>query len=123
MEEKYVLSETAVAFLWGFAAMFMFIAALLLVYNLLVLRRIHRFAKSVYKNLQDGTPIVYANLTRVWMWISGIVCCVNTLSALTTLNIFSIAGAACNAAAFIIIAMLLGKYFCSVKVDPINIEQ
>ena len=116
-EANIVYTESmASVVLWIVAALGLLVAGILLVYNVFVVRNIHLFAKSVYKNLHDGqTPIVHAKLTKIWMWVAGICCCISTLSAFSV-SFYAVASMGCNAAAFLIIAVLVDRYFVSNKV-------
>ena len=106
-------ASTAVALGWVMAASFMFAGALILVFNIFVTKRMHGFVKSIYKSVEDcgTTPIVNANLTKIWLWIDGISLAIIAISELASLNVMAALANGSVAAICIIGAVLIEKHF------------
>lgn len=112
-----VTANNAIAIAWTLAAVLMFCAALILVYNIFVMRRMHGFIKSSYQNFQSGgvIPVANANLTRIWLWIGGVIGCLSALVGLTTIRndatFWGTVADATMATSYILGAILVGKHF------------
>lgn len=106
-------ASMAVAIGWVMAAFIMFMGALVLVINIFVTRRMHGFVKSIYKSVEDcgTTPIVNANLTKIWLWIDGILSALTAICNLVSLNMMAALANGSEAAIYIIGAVLIEKHF------------
>ena len=106
-------ASMAVALGWVMAAVLMFMGALVLVFNIFVTKRMHGFVKSIYKSVEDcgTTPIVNANLTKIWLWIDGISLAIIAISELASLNVMAALANGSVAAICIIGAVLIEKHF------------
>ncbi len=98
---------------WILAALFVLMGAIELVLNIFARRKIHRFVKSLYKSVEDGgiTPIINAGVAKVWLWVFGITQGLTALSNLLTFDFLISLSSACSAAAYIVGAVLVNKYF------------
>ena len=96
---------------WIIAFVFLFMAGIILLINLLGYRKIHRFAKSVYVSIENHNPnmIEYADATKTWLWVFGIFGAVGALFSITS-GVIATLAAGCDAAVAIIAAILIKKY-------------
>lgn len=102
---------------WIIAFVFIVIAAIGLVFNILGMRKIHRFAKSVYQGIMYQNPN-FANprAAKNWLLFFGICSAISAVSALTSGSITSVLATGCAAASEIIAYILIDKYL----VEKIN---
>lgn len=100
---------------WVVAGLFIFISAIMLVINIFAWKKLHAFVKSVYVGVQNGgaTPIVNARIAKTWLWVFGIFSVLSTLGSLP--DVFALVANGCSAAAYIIGAVLVDRYFVSNK--------
>lgn len=84
---------------------------IVLLLNMLGLRKIHRFVKSFYRSMQsDDAQIEYAANARKWLIVFGIVNAVNALSALSSFSFAGFISKGCISAAMIVATVLIKKY-------------
>ena len=96
---------------WFIGFLFIFIAAIGLVINLLGMRKIHRFAKSVYQGIMYQNPdFKNPRAAKNWLLFFGICSAISTVTSLTSGNITSILATGCTAASEIIAYILIDKY-------------
>jgi hypothetical protein len=112
-EEMYTIIGVAIGI--GF----IFVAAILLLVNLLGQRKIHRFAKSVYQAIYTGNPYFEnPNAVKNWLMFFG-VC--SAISAVTSISeIETVISMGCIAAAEIIASVMVKRYFVFNPVDNNN---
>lgn len=92
-----------------FSIAFVLIGVLMLVLNVIAMKKIHLFAKSVYQGIESqNTAFENPKAVKNWLMFFG-VC--DAISALGGGNMFSLAAAGCGAAATIIASTLVNKYF------------
>lgn len=98
-------------FSWLFGVLFIVVGALLLVFNLLATRKIHRFAKSVHMSVSDPS-VELENPKMVTGWLIFLAVCsgILALSSLAT-NIVAAISTGCTAAVAILSVVLINKYF------------
>lgn len=102
---------------WIIAFVFIAIAAIGLVFNLLGMRKIHRFAKSVYQGIMYQNPnFENPRAAKNWLLFFGICSAISAVSSLTSGSITSVLTAGCIAASEIIAYILIDKYL----VEKIN---
>lgn len=94
------------------AVVFVVIGVLFLLINLLGLKKIHSFVKSVYKSVESGN-MIYENVITAKNWIIFFAVC-EGMSALSG-NIYSTIVGGCDCAAMIIVVILINKYFLSTE--------
>lgn len=89
---------------------FVFVGVIILLISLLGLRKIHRFAKSVYQGVGNPFfPFEDPRSAKTWLLVFGIVSGISALSALGT-GLFAFLSAAAAAAAPILAVLLIDKY-------------
>jgi len=87
------------------------IGAVCLVLNVFGMRKIHRFAKSVYQSIITQTPeFEYVRAARNWLIFFGVCGAISALSSLTT-EIIAALTSLCSASSMIIAVILINKYF------------
>lgn len=106
-----VTNALAVGIGWAVAAACVFFAAIVFVINLFAWKKLHGFVKSVYKSVESWgtTPVINAKVAKIWLWVFGILSAVGALGSFADILVFAGNGAA--AAAYIIGALLVDRYF------------
>lgn len=96
---------------WLVGIGFVFVGAILLVFNLLCTRKIHRFAKSVYMSVSDPCTEL-KNPKEVTNCFTFLAVC-SGIAALSSLlqSVFAAISTGLSTALFIIIIILINKYF------------
>ena len=90
---------------------FALLGGLMLVFNWFSYRRIHRFAKSVYKGVESGTlALDHAKSTCTWLYVLGIFSGISLLGNLSSGDLISIASGCASCAAPIIAAVLIKQH-------------
>ena len=110
-----LLAEDGVFGGLSIALVCIFFAIIILLINLLCYRKIHRFAKSVYKSVeqQDFYMIEYDNTTRKWLWFFAIMDFVGLLIKTSGSGVLHLMANGIDAAVAIIAAILIKKYVLS----------
>ena len=99
-----------------FAFVFIAIAAVIACLNIFGMRTIHRFAQSIYKNLEYGQiNLVKRSAAQTWIFVFGILHAVSAASALTGGSLFSFLNEGCLSAVFILGSILVNKYFGNIQ--------
>jgi hypothetical protein len=94
---------------WAVGFVFVFAAVIGLLVNILGMKKIHRFAKSVYQGIIYQNPnFENARAVKNWLVFFAVCSSISTLSTITSIYAF---GTACSTAALIIAAILVNKYF------------
>ena len=93
-----------------FAIVCVIIGVIFLLINLLGIKKIHSFVKSVYKSVESGN-MIYENVITAKNWIIFFAVC-EGMSALSG-NIYSTIVGGCDCAAMIIVVLLINKHFLS----------
>lgn len=102
---------------WIIAFVFIVIAAIGLVFNILGMRKIHRFAKSVYMGIMYQNPnFENPRTVKNWLLFFGICSAISAVSSLASGSITAAIATGCTAASEIIAYILIDKYF----VEKIN---
>ncbi len=84
---------------------------IILVINLLGMRKLHLFAQSVYKSVsQESKEKVDAAKVKSWLIFFAVLESISSLSSLTT-NFFDAVSSGCLAAIIILAIVLINKYF------------
>lgn len=95
---------------WAVGIAFIIIAAIVLVVNLLGMRKIHRLAKSVYQSIMYQNPnFENPRGAKGWLVFFGICAGIMTLFSIAT-GLVTALVSACSASAAIISAILVHKY-------------
>lgn len=96
---------------WIIAAAFVIVAVIILVFNLLATRKIHRFTQSIYQSIMFQNPH-FANVdaTKNWLLVFGIFGAISAVTSLTS-GLFGVIATGCIATTEIIASILIGKYF------------
>ena len=90
--------------------------AIVVLFNIIATRKIHRFTKSVYTSLEQCTlNIEKAAAAKNWLLVFGIFGAISALSSISSGQIVAGASAGCLAAAEIICYVLIGKYLTTEK--------
>lgn len=106
------INEVIVGAAWLIGVIFVLSALVMLVLNLLGMRKIHRFVKSVYMGVMTQNPnFENPNGVKTWLMVFGVLSGLSALMSLIGFNIFEASAAGCEAAASIISSILIGKYF------------
>ena len=99
------------ATVWFIGGIVVFVGVIMLVFNILMMRKIHRFAKSVYMSIMYQNP-EFKNPRSVRNWfIFAAVCGGITMLSSIAAGPFAIVSNACEIATTIIVIILLDKYF------------
>lgn len=99
------------------AIMFIFIAALIFVINILGVKKIHRFVKSVYMGVAYQNPnFEKAVAAKNWIMVFAVFSAISALGDFSIFGIMSFAASGCQSAALIIVYILIDRYF----VDKVN---
>ncbi len=96
---------------WTVAAVFIVASAISLVFNILGMRKIHRFAKSVYQSINSGSiDLVNPRAAKNWLIVYSVF---NGIAALFSVgsSIPAAISSACITAAGIIAVVLINQYF------------
>ena len=96
---------------WFVALLFIFIAVIILLINLLGYKKIHRFAKSVYQSIENHNldKIEYAESSKTWLWFFGIMSAIGAVLSIDG-GAIAVLSSGCGAASAIIAAILIKKY-------------
>ncbi len=107
----------AIGLIFGFA--FIFVAALILIFNLLGMKKIHRFVKSAYQSVDSPAPY-FANpvSAKNWLMFFGVCSAVASLSSLES-GIVAFFASASLGVAGILASVLIGKYFTDIQQNNI----
>ena len=94
---------------WLIGGIFVFVGALLLVINILGMRKIHALAKETYQSIIFANPdlVKNANTAKNWLWVFGIL---SAFGAITNGFSLALVSGGLAAAATIIAAILVEKY-------------
>lgn len=96
---------------WIFGLVFVIAGAVVLVINLLGMRKIHRFAKSVYMGVMYQNPNFENPIgAKNWLMAFGVLSGLSAISSLMNSQTLSALAIGCEAAATIIASILIGKY-------------
>lgn len=100
---------------WVIGLVFIIVAVAIFIINILGMKKIHRFAKSVYKSVLAQNP-VFENLSgaKNWLIFFGVCSAISTLSSLSGGLIVALTSA-CSTAAIFIAVTLINKYFVSIE--------
>ena len=94
----------------GFA--FLLIAAVVLLVNLLVINKVHRFTKSLYPSVaEDRNAVVGANAARIALLVMGIISAVIAVFGGLQGDFCYIVANSCFAAVQIILSVIIGRSF------------
>ncbi|MBQ2704893.1 MAG: zinc ribbon domain-containing protein [Clostridia bacterium] len=111
------ISLAAIFLIFGFA--FIFAAALMLVFNLLGMKKIHRFVKSAYQSVNSPAPYFENPVgAKNWLMFFGVCSVISSLSALNS-GLLAFVASACAGVAGILGSVLIGKYFTYVQQNNI----
>ena len=96
---------------WLLFIIFAVIAAGMILINIFAVRRVHRFAKSVYQSIEAQTlKLENASAASIWLFVFSAFSAIGGLSALTQENLLSGLTYACNCAIAIIAGILIRKH-------------
>lgn len=100
---------------WALGFVFVLAGAVMLVFNILGMRKIHRFVKSVYVGIltQNGA-FEKPRAARNWLIFFAVCSCISTVSALGG-NIMTLIANGSLAAAEILAIIIINKYFLSTE--------
>lgn len=98
---------------WLIASIFIVFAGAILAFNLLGYRKIHRFAKSVYRSIEEHNfeIIEHADAAKIWLWVFAVLGVIGSAYGVADDGAFVLISSGCNAAAMIVSALLVKKYF------------
>jgi len=90
---------------------FVVAAALILIFNILGMRKIHRLAKSVYQSIDSPAPY-FANpvSAKNWLMFFGVCSIISAVSSFGV-SLAAVIAAACQGIACIIASVMIGKCF------------
>ncbi len=96
---------------WILGGLFIFIGVIALVFNMLMMRKIHRFAKSVYQGIMFQNP-EFEKPETVRNWFIFIAVCggINVITSITAAEPISILSSICSMAITIIVTILINKH-------------
>ena len=98
---------------WLIGLLVVLIAVAILVINVLGMKKIHKFVKSLYQSISiPYAQITGAHAAKNWLIFFGVCSGISALSSVGT-NIFAAVAEGCIAAATIIAAIIINKYFVS----------
>ncbi len=101
---------------WIFALIFIVIAAVSLVINILGMRKIHRLAKSTYQSVMFGTlNLENPRGAKNWLIFFGVCSALSTVSSLLEGSETIALATGCVTAAEIISAVMINKYLLSTQ--------
>lgn len=96
---------------WIVGLIFILAGVIILVINLLAMRKIHRLAKSVYIGVMSSNPnFEGAGAVKIWLIVLGVFTAFSAVSNLVALQIVPALTVGCEAAATVIAAILVGKH-------------
>ncbi|MBQ8740755.1 MAG: zinc ribbon domain-containing protein [Clostridia bacterium] len=96
---------------WILGFMFIFIAAIGLVINILGMRKIHRFAKSVYQGIMfQKSELEKPRAAKNWLLFFGICSAISAMTSLAGGGIVATLATGSSAASAIIASILIDKY-------------
>ena len=96
-----------------FLVLFVFIAAIFIVVNVLAIRKIHRFVKSAYTSVLSGAEIYeFVNGAKNWLLVLGILSAISTCFTLLSGEFLSAISTGASAAALIVGSRLIKNNFC-----------
>lgn len=96
---------------WIICFMFIFIAAIGLVVNVLGMRKIHRFAKSVYQGIMYQNPnFENPRAAKNWLLFFGICSAISAMTSLAGGSVVATLATGCSAAVEIIASILIDKH-------------
>lgn len=96
------------------AIAFVFIAVICLVINLLGMKKIHRFAKSVYQGIMFQNPnFENPRAAKNWLLFFGICSAISAMTSLAGGSVVATLATGCSAASAIIASILIDKYLVS----------
>lgn len=99
------------------AVVFILIAVAVFVINILGVKKIHRFIKSVYTGVAYQNPnFEKAVAAKNWIMFFAVISGVSALGSISSFSILSLAASGCQCAALVIVYILIDRYF----VDKIN---
>ena len=101
---------------WFFIIFFLLLIAFVYIFNVLAIRKIHKFVQSVYRSIEMCTfNFVKAKAARNWLFVLG---GLQTLSALATITNFTVCtNALCIALIEIFTGVLINIYFIPKNAD------
>lgn len=117
------LSEALIAVAGWIIGLALIVAAVVaLIFNVLGMKKIHRFAKSVYQGIMTQNP-VFENPDSVknWLMFFGVCSAISALGSIST-NFVAFLSNGCAAAATIIASLLVKKYFTDNEVSATEAE-
>lgn len=96
---------------WIFGGIFVFLGVIMLLFNILMTRKIHRFAKSVYQGIMFQNP-EFEKPETVRNWFIFIAVCggINLINSITAAEPISILSSICSMAITIIVTILINKH-------------
>lgn len=95
---------------WVLGLVLIFLGGLILVFNILGMRKIHRFAKSVYEAVSDVNRDFYKSPSvKGWLIFFAVTNIISAVSSVSS-NFWSAASAGCAAASCFLTIMLIKKY-------------
>lgn len=96
------------------AIVFVLIAVICLVINLLGMKKIHRFAKSVYMGIMFQNPnFENSRAAKNWLLFFGICSAISAMTSLAGGSVVATLATGCSAASAIIASILIDKYLVS----------
>ncbi len=104
--------------------LFLVIAIVLVVINLLSMRPMHQLAKSVYQSIDQGVwDLKKVGAAKGWLWVFGVFAGLSALGSLTDGNVIAALAEGALAAAQIIAALLIGRYAIPVLPIPATVDE
>lgn len=92
-------------------AIFLIVAAGMVVLNIFSQRYIHRFAKSVYQSIEAGNlNLQHANAAKIWLFIFGVLSAVGSLSSLADGNFLLTLSGVAESGAAIFAGILISRH-------------
>ena len=102
-----------------FGFVFIVAAALILIFNLLGMKKIHRFVKSAYQSVNSPAPYFENPVgAKNWLMFFSVCSVISSLSALNS-GLLAFVASACAGVAGILGSVLIGKYFTDVQQNNI----
>ena len=110
LEYQEILTPILSSIGWLFGLIFIIVGVAVLLFNLLGMRKIHRFAKSVYKVAENSQP-TFQKPKPVKNWLIFFAVC-SAIAAATSIStdIATTLSEGCNTAAMIVSAVLIDKF-------------
>ena len=92
-------------------AIFLIVAAGIVVLNIFSQRYIHRFAKSVYQSIETGKlDLQHTNAAKIWLFIFGGISILSSLSSLSDGQFLLVLSGVAESGACIFAGILISKY-------------